>query len=121
MRFLTDECCHADIVTGLRADGHDVLAATEVLRRSPDPSLLDVACREGRILITEDSDFGTLVVQHRLASRGILYLRLGAAVGPRKLARVREVIAARGDELSHNLVVVEPDRERLHPLSDDLP
>src|SRR5450631_594390 len=40
----------------------------------PDTEVLKVAEAEGRILITEDQDFGELVLRQRLGVRGIVLL-----------------------------------------------
>lgn len=69
MRFLADECCDFAAVRSLRADGHDVLTASEFQRRSIDKELMELALTENRILLTEDKDFGWLVFagRHRIA------------------------------------------------------
>lgn len=62
MRFLVDESCDFLIIRALRTSGHDVLAVSEISPRAEDPQVLDVAFREGRILLTEDKDFGTQIL-----------------------------------------------------------
>jgi predicted nuclease of predicted toxin-antitoxin system len=56
--FLAGESCDFAVVRALRAEGYDVLAVSEVMRRSDDRELIDQASRERRILLTEDKDFG---------------------------------------------------------------
>jgi uncharacterized protein (DUF433 family) len=48
--------CDFAVVRALRAEGYDVLAVSEVMRRSDDRELIDQASREKRILLTEDKD-----------------------------------------------------------------
>lgn len=62
LRFLADESCDFAVVRALRAEGYDVLAVSEVTRRSDDRELIDQAYRERRVLLTEDKDFGAFVV-----------------------------------------------------------
>lgn len=62
MLLLADENIHADLVAWLRGAGHDVLYAAETMRRAPDPELLELARRERRIVLTDDLDFGELVL-----------------------------------------------------------
>jgi predicted nuclease of predicted toxin-antitoxin system len=57
LRFLANESCDFVVVRALRAEGYDVFAASEVMRRSDDRELIDQAYREKRILLTEDKDF----------------------------------------------------------------
>jgi predicted nuclease of predicted toxin-antitoxin system len=47
----------------LRAAGHDTAAVVESARGAPDEDVIDLAVRQERILITEDTDFGQLVME----------------------------------------------------------
>ena len=49
----------------LRSEGHDVLSAIDVNPTATDSELLDLALEQGRVLITEDKDFGELVFVRR--------------------------------------------------------
>jgi predicted nuclease of predicted toxin-antitoxin system len=75
MRLLADENISPDLVSWLRDAGHDVVAVREVARGEPDPRVLELAEDEGRILLTEDKDFGDLVFRERLPATGIILLR----------------------------------------------
>ena len=46
--------------------GHDVRSARGELARASDEALLALAYEEGRVLVTEDKDFGELVFLRRL-------------------------------------------------------
>jgi predicted nuclease of predicted toxin-antitoxin system len=76
MKLLADENVHALIVLWLREQQHDVLAATESLLGQPDSALLEVARREDRVIVTSDLDFGELVFNQRLATHGVVLLRM---------------------------------------------
>ena len=54
--------------------GHDVLSAREGLADASDESLLELARRESRVLITEDKDFGELIYLRGLPHAGIVRL-----------------------------------------------
>jgi predicted nuclease of predicted toxin-antitoxin system len=72
VKVLADECCDAPLVRGLRSDGHDVLYAKEIAPGADDEFVLELACSERRILLTEDKDFGELVVRLGMPAYGIL-------------------------------------------------
>jgi predicted nuclease of predicted toxin-antitoxin system len=63
VKCLADECCDALVVAGLRQYGHDVLFVPEVARGAHDETVLSRAAADARIVLTEDKDFGELVVR----------------------------------------------------------
>jgi predicted nuclease of predicted toxin-antitoxin system len=117
MNFVADECCDALLVTGLRADGHDVLFIAEVSPGSEDTVVLQTAAEQQRILLTEDKDFGELVVRLGLPAYGIILLRLNPADSSAKLTRLREVIQHDSPRLPGYFVVVDETKARFRPLA----
>lgn len=76
--FFTDENIHCDVVLFLRERGLDVLDTCEQrLQGSPDIDLIRLASTDGRVIITHDSDFGTLAVLADEPIIGIVYIRPG--------------------------------------------
>ena len=65
MRFLADENVSRLVIEQLRADGFDVTSIGETRSGTPDMEILEAANAEGCILITEDHDFGELVIRQR--------------------------------------------------------
>jgi predicted nuclease of predicted toxin-antitoxin system len=59
--FLVDESCDFAVVRALRAAGHDVKAIAEVCPGVSDEKVMEIGIEEGRVLLTEDKDFGWLV------------------------------------------------------------
>ena len=113
MRFLLDQNADARLIPHLRVLGHDVIRiGKDFLPGLPDPQVLAIAYREGRILITEDRDFGEIVFVHRQPHAGVIYLRLGAADLPTKIARLDHVLAHHAAEL-HRFLTVGRDRVRV--------
>jgi predicted nuclease of predicted toxin-antitoxin system len=62
MRFLADESCDFSVVRALRAAGHDITSASETSKRAEDSFIIDLARSEAILLLTEERDFGQLVV-----------------------------------------------------------
>jgi predicted nuclease of predicted toxin-antitoxin system len=116
MRWLADECVHSDVVRDLRVSGHDVIYAAEVFRRTPDADIADEALRDGRILLTEDKDFGDIAFQQLRAVPAIVLLRFPQERRQLKSVRLLQVIARYGITLSGNFTVVEETRERQRPV-----
>jgi predicted nuclease of predicted toxin-antitoxin system len=116
VRLLADECCPKAIVERLRADGHDVLYAAETLHRSADAELLTLASAEGRIVITEDFDFGDLIVRDGLPAVGAIVMYLPKPTTAERAHRVAEALKAPGFDPSGALVVLEAGRLRIRKL-----
>ena len=116
MRFLADENVSRHVIESLRAAGFDVMSISATRAGASDDEVLAVADREDRILITEDRDFGELVVRQRLGVRGVMLLELDRLSNVAEAALVTDVATVHADKLVGNLVVVEPGRVRVRPL-----
>jgi predicted nuclease of predicted toxin-antitoxin system len=116
VNFLADECCDALLVAGLRGDGHDVLYVKEVAPGSDDDAVLQMALAQQRILLTEDKDFGELVVRFKLPAYGIVLLRIDPSDSAAKLARLRDVLAHDASRLPGSFVVIDESKARFRAL-----
>jgi predicted nuclease of predicted toxin-antitoxin system len=75
--LLADENIHPDVLAYLRQDGLDVISISEQGQFGlPDTKVLRQALKTGRIVLTHDSDFGSLALMGA-EFIGILYLRPG--------------------------------------------
>lgn len=101
MKLLVDECCDVGLIDGLRAD---------------DETVLRTAVAQERVLLTEDKDFGELVIRLELPAHGLILLRLGTTATPAKLHRLRAVLAADPDRFVGSFTVIESDKVRFRPL-----
>lgn len=77
--FLADENCDFSVVRALRSAGYDVLAVAEIAPQAPDHDVIDLAVRDGRVLLTEDKDFGQLVYAELRRSSGVILIRFPAS------------------------------------------
>ena|SRR6202035_693667 len=116
MRFLADENVSRQVIGRLRVAGFEVVSISETNPGIPDKDVLGVADTEGCILITEDQDFGELVVRQRLDVRGLILLELDPLSNSAEAEAVAGVIATHMDKFVGNLVVIEPGRVRIRPL-----
>jgi len=113
MRFLADESCDFAVVRALRAAGHDVVAVAEIARGAKDPEVIRLARDEGRVLLTEDKDFGQLVHAGGQAGIGVVFLRFPAPVRAHAPTAVLELVSNFRDRLPTSFVVLEPGRARI--------
>lgn len=119
MRWLADECVHAPVVAYLRAEGHDVVYAAETGQQTVDANLADEAIRSGRILLTEDKDFGELAFAERRSVPGIVLLRFPTAHRSEKWPGLKAAIDQHGETLYRSFTAIDRRRVRCQPLARD--
>jgi predicted nuclease of predicted toxin-antitoxin system len=86
------------------------------MARAEDEELLRIAQERGRIFVTRDRDFGSLVFLKGLGA-GVLYLRILPSTQQAvhtELARVLTTYSE--EELAWAFVVIEPDGHRIRRL-----
>lgn len=106
MKFLIDASTDRRLREHLLAMGHDVSRiGTDHPATLSDSDVLAIAHREGRILITDDRDFGELVFRHRRPHAGVIYLRLGTTHLATLLDRIDDVLMHHAARLDQFLVV----------------
>lgn len=80
-----------------------------------DGDVLAAARRDARILITEDRDFGEMIVRQRLRVHGVVLLELDRLSSAAEARYVAAVVSANTEKLAGNLIVIEPGRIRVWP------
>jgi predicted nuclease of predicted toxin-antitoxin system len=107
MRFLLDQSTDARLLPYLRDLGHNATRiGSEHPSGLPDEAVLAIAQREGRILITDDRDFGELIFRRHLAHSGVIFLRLGDyAELSTKIERLSHTLTNYQEQLDQFLVV----------------
>ena len=116
MKFLDDECCDTELVASLRENGHDVLYVLEKNPGSSGDEVLLGAYNKGRILLTEDKDFGGLVYRLKKPSKGIILIRMDVKERHLKWFRLKKLIENYAERLPDHLVVVDSHKFRFRPL-----
>lgn len=113
LRFLADESCDFAVVRALRSVGYDVLAVAEFTNQSLDPAVIEQAHREGRILLTEDKDFGWHVFVSHAASAGVMLIRFPSQARRALGNAVLQVVREQADKLPGSFVVIQPGQVRI--------
>jgi predicted nuclease of predicted toxin-antitoxin system len=116
MRLFLDENVSPIIGDALRAAGHDVSMAADVCPGAPDDEVVRLAQAEGRVLVTEDKDFGDLAVRQRKRPPGLIRLALLRWSPAQKAARLVAVLGSDGGRVQSAILTVEPGRVRRRPL-----
>jgi predicted nuclease of predicted toxin-antitoxin system len=113
VRFPADESCDFAVVSALRLAGHDVIAVAQIIPSVEDESVLSMARSDGRVVVTEDKDFGLLAYAGGHETAGVVLIRFPArarsALGPAGV----DVVSELGDRLVGAFVVIGPGRARV--------
>ena len=116
MRWLADECISARLVKLMRDDGQDVSYGGETAAGASDTALIGLAFRENRLLLTDDKDFGELVVRRRWVVPGLVLMRLASEESHIRWLRLKTAIKRFDDGLFGQYVVIEEARFRIRPM-----
>jgi len=71
-----------------------------------------MALDEGRILLTEDKDFGQLVYSSAQPSAGVVFFRFPARARAGLAKAAKDLVHQQGNRLTGRFVVVQPGRVR---------
>jgi predicted nuclease of predicted toxin-antitoxin system len=119
LRFLVDNALSPEVAEALRGAGHDAVHVRAYsLAKADDETIFDRAAQEQRIVVSADTDFGTLLATRRSAKPSVILLR--GALTRRPAAQVKLLLAnlpAAVDDLEAGaIVVLEPTRIRVRAL-----
>lgn len=113
MRFLFDESVELRLVPRLVERGHDVeIIGVNFPASLSDSEVLQIAHKQSRILVTNDTDFGELAIRGGYHHAGIILMRLSMLTTSEKGVRLLEVIETYTDSLSR-FVVISPGGVRV--------
>jgi predicted nuclease of predicted toxin-antitoxin system len=104
IRILSDENVHADIVSGLRQEGFDLVTAVESgLAGRKDIEILEYAENHNLLLLTGDKDFGGLIEFGSLWGRGrVLLLRYQLLNVGKIVEDIARTLHSESENLSQN-------------------
>ena len=103
-----------DAVAHLGAAGHDAVHASAVgLAQATDHEIIELARRDGRVVVTADLDYPRLVLLSETSGPGIILFRGGSYSDDQMLALLDRVLAqANRLDLEHSVSVVDRHRIR---------
>jgi predicted nuclease of predicted toxin-antitoxin system len=111
MRFLIDNNLSPLLAERLMAAGHDALHVQDVgLQAATDSVVLERARTDDRVLISADTDFGSLLARSRATRPSILLIRqLSGRRAADQFATIQANLVPVADDLAAGAVVVLGD------------
>jgi predicted nuclease of predicted toxin-antitoxin system len=119
MRFLIDNALSPFVAEGLRQAGHDAIHVRDLgLAAADDVTIFEHADRDQRVIISADTDFGTILAMRNAARPSVILFR-GAT--PRNPIGQVKLLIANLAEIAPSIergavVVLEPQRIRVRSL-----
>ena len=105
-RFITDENIQPKVVEHLTALGLDIFDIKGMgLQGTSDHEILDLAVNENRIILTQDSDFGTDFFTSGFRATGIIYVRPGH-VNSHEVIQILNVLLNEGIDIEIPFIIV---------------
>lgn len=119
MKLLIDNALSPHVVAPLQQVGHDVVHVRQyALQQADDADILERADREGRVVVSADTDFGTLLALRRNTSPSVVLFRGAGSRRPDRLASrlIAELRVAESVLRAGCILTIEPHRVRVRRL-----
>src|SRR3990170_2607128 len=120
MKILADLHISPRTVKYLRSLGHDVVRVNEVLPvNSSDPTIIEKATQDSRVILTQDLDFSKIIALSGKAAPSLISLRLTSSRIEHVNLRLAKILPLIESDVAQGIIVVVEDkriRQRKLPL-----
>jgi len=119
MKFLVDNALSPALAVLLNDAGHDAIHVRNIgLAQAEDTAIFDRAAADARIVVSADTDFGTLLATRTVSTPSVIQFRGPGSRRPDALARaiLTNLPQVRDSLEAGSIVTLEPTRVRIRSL-----
>ena len=116
MKFLVDENVGFTITNYLLEQGFDVKSVSELFPSRDDIFIIKTAYDEGRIIVTNDKDFGYLIFKMQLPPPAIILFRIQDESPEEKINAIKNVLQLPEEKIQNHFIVIDEKKIRIRPL-----
>lgn len=119
MKFLIDHALSPVVASELRRAGHDAVHVRDYgMQASPDTDVFDRAKNEERVLVSADTDFGTILAVRNDRRPSVILLRGRVDRNPRRqvVVLLSNLDRIQSDLDSGSIITIEETRVRIRKL-----
>ena len=117
MLFLANENIPWKTCEDLKNEGINIISVKEIAPGAQDESVLKIANKDKRILITFDKDFGKLIYMQKMITTGVILLRFPPKSASIISKNIKKILSMENIILEEHFTVVKSDKIRSRPLS----
>ncbi len=118
LKFLIDESSGKKLHKFLVEKGYDAEFVTDLMGGVSDQEILGYCEKKGRILVTNDKDFGELIFRLNRPASGVILLRLKVDYPASRQKFVLNLIKNFPDRLKTSFSVVTEGKVRIRRIND---
>ena len=119
MKFLIDQALSPAVAVELNHAGHDAVHVRDLgMQAASDDEIFERAAQDDRVVVSADTDFGTLLAIRKQTSPSVILFRHGSQHRPAdQAALLKANLPQLIDALeAGSIVVIQPDRVRIRAL-----
>ena len=90
----------------LQKNGHEVCSIYDLGRGMDDEKIIEKAHKEKYILLTNDKDFGELIIRGKKKHKGIIILRLKDERAENKIKIVQQLLEKHSEKIPKKFLIV---------------
>ena len=118
VKFIADEGFSFLIYSLLIEKGYDVEWIGDIASGVDDTKVFEISRKDGRIILTEDKDFGELAIRFRHKTSGIILLRIDPEKKELREKKVLELFKKFPDKLLGNIIIIDEQKFRFRKIDE---